>query len=150
MIARSTSSASAPAGRSSPTRLITLLKARGFSQIGSGVLDVTLYRDDAMEMGPNATVGPTEITINLDGQPLLLIDDVLYTGRSARAALNALIDFGRPSVVRLAVLVDRGGRELPISADFTALTLSDIPADHRVNVHFIETDGRDEIVVEPM
>jgi pyrimidine operon attenuation protein/uracil phosphoribosyltransferase len=74
---------------------------------------------------------------------------VLFTGRSARAALNALIDFGRPSVIRLAVLVDRGGRELPIQADYVGLTLKDVPVDHRVNVHFKEDDGVDEIVVEP-
>jgi len=74
---------------------------------------------------------------------------VLFTGRSIRAALDALSDFGRPSAIRLAVLVDRGGRELPIQADFTGLTLRDVPANHRVNVRFAENDGRDEILVEP-
>ena len=77
------------------------------------------------------------------------MDDVLFTGRSIRAALDALSDFGRPSVIRLAVLVDRGGRELPIQPDFVGLTLSDVPKDHRVNVRFVEVDGKDEIVVEP-
>jgi len=87
--------------------------------------------------------------MSIDGIPLLLVDDVLFTGRSVRAALNALIDFGRPSAIRLAVLVDRGGRELPIQADFVGLTLNDVPEDHRVNVHFAEDDGADEILVEP-
>jgi pyrimidine operon attenuation protein/uracil phosphoribosyltransferase len=94
-------------------------------------------------------VRPTELNIAIDDQPMLLVDDVLFTGRSVRAALNALIDFGRPSVIRLAVLVDRGGRELPIQADFVALTLNDVPTDHRVNVRLCEVDGKDEIVVEP-
>lgn len=131
-------------------RLTSLLQARGYGQIGRGVLDITFYRDDVADMGPRALVRPTEINVNLDDKPLLLVDDVVFTGRSTRSALNALIDFGRPSVIRLAVLVDRGGRELPIAADFVGLTLSDIPPDHRVNVHFVETDGKDEIVVEPV
>ena len=85
----------------------------------------------------------------VDDHPLLLVDDVLFTRRSIRAAMGALNDFGRPSAIRLAVLVDRGGRELPIQPDFVGLTLSDVPKDHRVNVHFAETDGQDEILVEP-
>jgi pyrimidine operon attenuation protein / uracil phosphoribosyltransferase len=130
-------------------RLSAILQARGFGQIGRGVLDITLYRDDLSEIGPNPMVRPTEISFSIDRAPLLLVDDVLFTGRSVRSALNALIDLGRPGAIRLAVLVDRGGRELPIAADFVALTLPDIPAGHRVNVRFVETDGKDEIVVEP-
>jgi pyrimidine operon attenuation protein/uracil phosphoribosyltransferase len=113
------------------------------------VLDITLYRDDLSEIGPRPMVRPTQINIDIDGRPLLLVDDVLFTGRSVRAALDALSDFGRPSAIELAVLVDRGGRELPIQADFVALTLPDVPADHRVNVRLREIDGADEIVVEP-
>jgi pyrimidine operon attenuation protein/uracil phosphoribosyltransferase len=130
-------------------RLAAALQARGFSDIGRGVLDITLYRDDLSEIGPRPMVRPTNIDIAIDAAPLLLVDDVLFTGRSIRAALGALNDFGRPSAIRLAVLIDRGGRELPIQADFVGLTLRDIPADHRVNVKFVETDDRDEIVVEP-
>ena len=88
-------------------------------------------------------------SIDIDGKPLLLVDDVIFTGRSIRAALDALSDFGRPSAIRLAVLVDRGGRELPIQPDFVGLTLKDVPPDHRVNVRLTEIDGRDEILVEP-
>ena len=130
-------------------RITTALQSRGFGHIGRGVLDITLYRDDLSEVGAKPVVRPTEINIALDAIPLLLVDDVLFTGRSVRAALDALSDFGRPGVVRLAVLVDRHGRELPIQADFVGLALGDVPADHRVNVKLSEIDGRDEILVEP-
>ncbi len=130
-------------------RLSHALAGRGFSRIGRGVLDITLYRDDLSEIGPRPLVRPTEMRIDIDQHPLLLVDDVLFTGRSIRAAMDALSDFGRPGAIRLAVLVDRGGRELPIQADFIGLTLKDVPADHRVNVRLKESDGRDEIVVEP-
>lgn len=130
-------------------RLAGTLQKQGYNQIGRGVLDITLYRDDLSEIGPRPLVRPTQIDIDIDARPLLLVDDVLFTGRSIRAALDALSDFGRPSVIRLAVLVDRGGRELPIQPDFVGLTLSDVPKDHRVNVRLAESDGKDEIVVEP-
>jgi len=94
-------------------------------------------------------VRPTEIDFDLNDRPVVLVDDVIFTGRSIRAALDALTDFGRPRAIRLAVLVDRGGRELPIQADFVGLMLKEVPPDHRVNVRMTEVDGRDEIVVEP-
>jgi pyrimidine operon attenuation protein/uracil phosphoribosyltransferase len=128
-------------------RLIELLRERGLTDVGHGVLDITLYRDDLSELGPRPLVRPTQIAIDIDRTPLLLVDDVVFTGRSARAALNLLNDFGRPGVIRLAVLVDRGGRELPIQPDFVGLTLPDVPADHEVKVRLRETDGVDEIVV---
>lgn len=130
-------------------RIAAALASRGFSKLGRGVVDTTLYRDDLSEIGPRPLVRPTQLDISLDDAPLLLIDDVLFTGRSVRAALNALTDFGRPGTIRLAVLVDRGGRELPIQPDFVGLTISNVPADHRVNVRLAEVDGGDEIVVEP-
>src|SRR5205814_8027966 len=130
-------------------RLAALLQTQGFSRIGRGVLDITLYRDDLSEIGPRPLVRPTQIDVDIDGVPLLLVDDVLFTGRSVRAALDALSDFGRPTAIRLAVLIDRGGRELPIQADFVGLTLQDVPPHYRVNVRLAENDGRDEIVVEP-
>ncbi|MGH7214323.1 MAG: bifunctional pyr operon transcriptional regulator/uracil phosphoribosyltransferase PyrR [Tepidisphaeraceae bacterium] len=136
-------------GETLAERLAGILRDKGFGQIGRGVLDITLYRDDLSEVGPRPLVRPTRIDIDLDRRPLVLVDDVLFTGRSVRAALDALADYGRPSAVRLAVLVDRGGRELPIQADFVGLTLKDVPSDHRVNVRLRETDGKDEIVVEP-
>jgi len=136
-------------GETLAQRLAELLKSRGFDQIGRGVLDITLYRDDLSEVGPRPMVRPTQINIDIDAKPMLLVDDVLFTGRSIRAALDALSDFGRPSAIRLAVLIDRGGRELPIQADFVSLTLKDVPRDHRVNVRLKENDGKDEITVEP-
>jgi pyrimidine operon attenuation protein/uracil phosphoribosyltransferase len=130
-------------------RLSAGLARRGYAQLGLGTLDITLYRDDLSDIGPAPLVRPTDIPVDLAGKPLLLVDDVLFTGRSVRAALNALNDFGRPALIRLAVLVDRGGRELPIAADFVGLRLKHVPADHRVNVRFAETDKVDEIVIEP-
>lgn len=136
-------------GETLAQRLTATLQSRGFSRIGRGVLDITLYRDDLSEIGPRPMVRPTRIDIDINANPLLLVDDVLFTGRSVRAALDALSDFGRPSSIRLVVLVDRGGRELPIQADFVGLTLKDVPPDHRVNVRLAENDDRDEITVEP-
>ena len=136
-------------GETLAQRLTEELKSLGFQHIGRGVLDITLYRDDLSEIGPRPMVRPTQINLSIDAVPLLLVDDVLFTGRSIRAALDALSDFGRPSAIELAVLVDRGGRELPIQADFVGLTLENVPRDHRVNVRLKENDGRDEITVEP-
>jgi pyrimidine operon attenuation protein/uracil phosphoribosyltransferase len=130
-------------------RLTELLKQRGFARIERGTLDITLYRDDLSEIGPKPLVRPTAVDFDLSGLPILLVDDVLFTGRSIRAALTALGDFGRPSSIRLLVLADRGGRELPIQADFVGLTLKDVPRDYRVNVRLKESDQVDEIVVEP-
>jgi pyrimidine operon attenuation protein/uracil phosphoribosyltransferase len=132
-------------------RIAGRLAQKGFAQIGRGVLDITLYRDDLSEVGPKPMVRPTHIDVDVDinDRPMLLVDDVIFSGRSIRAALDALTDFGRPSVIRLVVLADRGGRELPIQPDFVGLMLKDVPGDHRVNVRFAETDGRDEIMVEP-
>src|SRR5882724_5446634 len=129
-------------------RLSLILQSRGYATIGRGVLDITLYRDDLSEIGPLPLIRPTHLDISIDHKPLLLVDDVLFTGRSVRSALNLLTDFGRPSVIRLAVLVDRGGRELPIQPDFAALKLPGISRDYRVNVRLKEKDGIDEIVVE--
>jgi pyrimidine operon attenuation protein / uracil phosphoribosyltransferase len=136
-------------GHTVADRLAESLARTGFAQIERGVLDITLYRDDLSEIGPRPMVRPTQLDADIHGKPLLLVDDVLFTGRSIRAALDALSDFGRPSAIRLAVLVDRGGRELPIQADFVGLALADVPPDHRVNVRLTEADGKDEILVEP-
>ncbi len=125
------------------------LQTAGYADIGRGVLDITLYRDDLSEIGPRPVVRPTRIETQINDKPLFLIDDVLFTGRTVRAALNALADFGRPSAIRLAVLVDRGGRELPIQPDYVALVEKDVPMTHRVKVKLIERDGVDEIIIDP-
>ena len=114
-----------------------------------GVLDIGLYRDDIPAMDLRPQIRPTELPTDIHGKRLILVDDVLYTGRSIRAALDALIDFGRPASIQLAVLVDRGHRELPIRPDYVG---KNIPTaiDEDVQVLLAETDGRDEVVVMPV
>lgn len=89
-----------------------------------GFIDVSFYRDDYAEKGLPAEVKPTQIPFDVEGATVLLVDDVLYTGRTTRAAINELFDYGRPARIMLAALVDRGGRELPIAADFVATTIT--------------------------
>ena len=115
----------------------------------TGALDITLYRDDLMRhvVGPQPVVRRTEIPFSIDERRILLVDDVLYTGRTTRAALDALIDFGRPRSIQLIVLVDRGHRELPIKADYVGKNLPTAP-DESVQVRLQETDGVDEVILE--
>jgi pyrimidine operon attenuation protein / uracil phosphoribosyltransferase len=98
-----------------------------------GTVDITLYRDDAATALPNPRIGPSQVPVSLDGARVVLVDDVLYTGRTIRAALDALLDYGRPRSIELLVLVDRGGRELPIQADY-AVKRVEIAGDERVDV----------------
>jgi pyrimidine operon attenuation protein/uracil phosphoribosyltransferase len=118
-------------------------------QVPTGALDITLYRDDLMRqaVGPQPVVRSTEIPFNIDERVILLVDDVLYTGRTIRAALDALIDFGRPRAIQLVVLVDRGHRELPIKADYVG---KNVPTSRResVQVRLQEVDGHDEVVIQ--
>ncbi len=114
-----------------------------------GTLDITLYRDDLNS--PQGDVQPevrtTEIGFDIGGRIVILVDDVLYTGRSARAAMDALIDLGRPEAIKLAVLVDRQGREFPIQADYAGYE-SDAEPGKNVQVLLVESDGKDEVIVE--
>ncbi len=112
----------------------------------TGALDITLYRDDLALASGQPLVRKTEIDFDINDKNLVLVDDVLYTGRTIRAALDALIDFGRPRSIQLAVLVDRGHRELPIRADFVG---KNIPTSNKesVEVRLQEFDGRDEVVI---
>jgi pyrimidine operon attenuation protein/uracil phosphoribosyltransferase len=118
-------------------------------EIPVGALDITLYRDDLMRqpVGPQPVVRRTEIPFSIDDRRILLVDDVLYTGRTVRAALDALIDFGRPRSIQLVVLVDRGHRELPIKADYVGKNLP-TSARQSVQVRLSEIDGRDEVSIE--
>lgn len=111
-----------------------------------GSVDVTMYRDD-LHRHPTRASSPTQLPRNIDGTTVVLIDDVLYSGRTVRAALDALSDLGRPKIVRLAVLVDRGHRELPIRADFVGKNLPSA-ATERVNVHLTEIDGDEFVTIE--
>ena len=114
--------------------------------VPTGSLDVTLYRDDYARTGPRP-LGETRFPDDIDGKTVVLVDDVLYTGRTIRAALDAVTDYGRPRAVQLAVLVDRGHRELPIRADFVGKNLP-TSADEVVRVALAETDGTDAVTVE--
>ena len=130
-------------------RLGRTLKEINGDDVPTGALDITLYRDDLMRhaVGPQPLVRQTEIPFSIDDRKILLVDDVLYTGRTIRAALDALIDFGRPRAIQLIVLVDRGHRELPIKADYVGKNL---PTSLRqsVQVRLQEIDRTDEVVIE--
>ena len=130
-------------------RLGRALKDISGDEVSTGALDITLYRDDLMrhQVGPQPLVRRTEIPFSIDDRVIILVDDVLYTGRTTRAALDALIDFGRPKAIQLVVLVDRGHRELPIKADYVG---KNIPTARResVQVRLDEIDGADEVIVQ--
>ncbi len=130
-------------------RLSGRLSRKLSKDVPCGTLDITLYRDDLNS--PQSTTQPqvrtTEIGFDIDDKIIILVDDVLYTGRSARAAMDALIDLGRPRAIRLAVLVDRAGREFPIRADYAGYK-SDADPGNLVQVNLVESDGKDEVIVE--
>ncbi|MGR6835665.1 bifunctional pyr operon transcriptional regulator/uracil phosphoribosyltransferase PyrR [Syntrophomonas erecta] len=112
-----------------------------------GILDITLYRDDLTTLASQPQVHRTEVDFNINGMNIVLVDDVLYTGRTIRAAMDALIDLGRPKCIQLAVLVDRGHRELPIKADFIG---KNVPTSRQENISVMieEIDGKDEVVIQ--
>ncbi len=130
-------------------RLAASLRDITGMDVPTGALDITLYRDDLMKtaVGPQPIVRRTEIPFSIDGRHIVLVDDVLYTGRTVRAALDALIDFGRPSTIQLVVLVDRGHRELPIKADYVG---KNVPTSRRETIHvrLAEIDGADEVTLD--
>ncbi|MDP2854239.1 MAG: bifunctional pyr operon transcriptional regulator/uracil phosphoribosyltransferase PyrR [Smithellaceae bacterium] len=116
-------------------------------EVPLGILDITLYRDDISKSKKKAPLGKTNIPFDLTEKKVILVDDVLFTGRTIRAAMDALIDFGRPEMIQLAVLIDRGHRELPIRADYVGKNL---PSSlwEAVSVNLLEKNGRDEVVIE--
>jgi len=116
-------------------------------KIPVGILDITLYRDDLTTLAQQPQVHRTEVNFDINGKRLVLVDDVLYTGRTVRAALDALIDLGRPECIQLAVLIDRGHRELPIKADFIG---KNVPTSRQENieVYVKELDGKDGVVIQ--
>ncbi len=128
-------------------RLREIIKRRFELTVPVGTLDITLYRDDWTRLHSHPVVRATDLPFSIEDKEVVLIDDVLFTGRTIRAALDALIDYGRPRRVQVAVLVDRGHRELPICGQFVGVRVS--TAQHeQVNVHLREKDGFDEVVVE--
>jgi len=130
-------------------RLAGIIAEKTGRRPAQGVIDINLYRDDWTKARALPKVGKTEISFNLDDKRVILVDDVLFTGRTVRAALEALVDFGRPSRIELAVLVDRGHREMPIEADYAPFMIATDP-EERVNVYFSGQDGHteDEVVLE--
>lgn len=127
-------------------RIGDVIKEREGVEIPRGALDITLYRDDLQSVGPRPVVGKTHLPVALEGKVVVIVDDVLFTGRTIRAALDELADFGRPARIQLAVLIDRGGRELPIHADVVGKKL-EVGKGGRVDVFVPALDGRDEVVV---
>jgi pyrimidine operon attenuation protein/uracil phosphoribosyltransferase len=127
-------------------RLVQLIGEREDQPPQRGALDITLYRDDLQTIGPRPVVGATDLPWDIDGAQVVIVDDVLYTGRTVRAALDELADFGRPARIALAVLVDRGGRELPIHADIIGKKV-DLPREQRVDVLVQALDGKDAVVL---
>jgi pyrimidine operon attenuation protein/uracil phosphoribosyltransferase len=129
-------------------RIATALREIHGEEVRTGALDITLYRDDLMRhaVGAQPVIRRTEIPFSIDEQRILLVDDVLYTGRTIRAALDALLEFGRPRSIQLIVLVDRGHRELPIKADYVGKNLP-TSSSQSVQVRLLEIDGRDEVEV---
>ena len=130
-------------------RLSATIREISGHDVPTGALDITLYRDDLMRhaIGTQPLVRSTEIPFTIDDKRILLVDDVLYTGRTIRAALDALIEFGRPKSIQLVVLVDRGHRELPIKADYVGKNLPTSPTES-VQVHLKEIDGKDEVEIQ--
>jgi pyrimidine operon attenuation protein/uracil phosphoribosyltransferase len=125
-----------------------ILEFEGKSPV-EGSLDVTLYRDDLSQVAHQPIVGSTEIPVDINDKVAVLVDDVLYTGRTVRAAMDALIDFGRPRSIQLAVVIDRGHRELPIRADYVG---KNVPTSRRevIGVKLAEIDGADSVVIKEM
>ena len=127
-------------------RLAQTIESIAKVKVPIGILDINLYRDDLTKVAEQPVIHKTEINFDLDGKTVVLTDDVLYTGRTIRSALDALVDFGRPKRIELAVLIDRGHRELPIRADFVG---KNIPTSEEevVHVRFSETDSKEEVAV---
>jgi pyrimidine operon attenuation protein / uracil phosphoribosyltransferase len=131
-------------------RLHALVGELSGTEVPLGDLDISFYRDDISSRGPAAApvVHDSHLDFELEGRTVVLVDDVLYTGRTVRAAIDALFDYGRPTRVQLAVLIDRGHRELPIRPDYVGKNLPTAPGE-RVNVRLEETDGNDEVAIVP-
>ena len=127
-------------------RIVALIKASDGVEVPRGALDITLYRDDLQTIGPRPVVGSTQLPGEIDGSSIVIVDDVLFTGRTIRAALDELADFGRPARIKLAVLIDRGGRELPIQPDIVGRKIEARAAD-RVDVQVEEVDGQSGVIL---
>lgn len=128
-------------------RVLNLLATDSHRDLSFGVLDISLYRDDFEHLRENPAIQETDIPFPVDGAHIILVDDVLFTGRTIRAALDAISDYGRPAKVELAVLIDRGHREMPVQPDYVGITLPTRRLDH-VHVSLERCDGRDEVRID--
>ena len=128
-------------------RIHQIIKNREKIDLLAGSLDITLYRDDWSRISQNPIVKKTNLPFEVEGKTLVLVDDVIFTGRTIRAAMDAIMDFGRPDLLQLAVLVDRGGRELPIQPDFTGMEIQ-VDTDQHVHVLLKEDGATDEVVLD--
>jgi pyrimidine operon attenuation protein/uracil phosphoribosyltransferase len=128
-------------------RLAQAVREAAGIEVPLGSLDINLYRDDLTTVAAQPVVRPTELGFPIDDTVVILVDDVLYTGRTTRAAMDALADLGRPRKIRLAVLIDRGHRELPIRADYVGRNIP-TARDEKIRVRFTETDGVDDVLIE--
>ncbi|MCM8831866.1 MAG: bifunctional pyr operon transcriptional regulator/uracil phosphoribosyltransferase PyrR [Candidatus Omnitrophica bacterium] len=127
-------------------RIYNIIKEKRGIEVPLGILDITLYRDDLTTIGTNPIIKATQIDFDINDKIIILVDDVLFTGRTVRAALDEIIDFGRPEKVQLVVLIDRGHRELPIKADFVGKTIT-TKKSQIVQLFLEEVDGKDEVMV---
>ncbi len=128
-------------------RIKEIIQSQVQGEVAYGSLDITLYRDDWSLISQNPVVKTTDIPFDVDNCNIILVDDVVFTGRTIRAAMDALVDYGRPHSIQLAALVDRGGRELPIRPDYTGLKTT-VLKNERIQVSMIESGGTDEVVIE--
>ncbi len=128
-------------------RLHDFIEKQSEMKVGFGTLDINLYRDDWSLMSQNPVVKTTDISFDVDNADIILVDDVIFTGRTIRAAMDAIMDYGRPNSVQLAVLVDRGGRELPVQPDYTGMCIS-VRNRERIQVSFAEAGTFCEVSVE--
>lgn len=128
-------------------RLAEVITGAEGSRVPLGIVDITLYRDDLTHLAEQPVIHRTEIPFSIEGKKVVLVDDVLYTGRTIRAALDALVDLGRPKYVKLAVLIDRGHRELPIQADFVGRKVP-TSKDEIISVKLTEIDDEDKVVIK--
>lgn len=128
-------------------RLVNIIHETSNTKVDSGSLDITLYRDDWSLISQSPVVKQTDIVFSVEDKSLILVDDVVYTGRTIRAAMDAIMDYGRPESIQLASLVDRGGRELPIQPDYTGLVTS-VRENERIRVVMKELGGVDEVIIE--
>ena len=128
-------------------RIHKIIEKREKISLPSGSLDITLYRDDWSRVTQNPVVKKTDIPFEVEGKTLVLVDDVVFTGRTIRAALDAIMDFGRPSSIQLAVLIDRGGRELPVQPDFVGMEIQ-VESNQHIHVLLHEDGDIDEVVLD--